>query len=97
MSLSIYLIGVAIFWGDHVYGAVLLNVLTQWMVVVTIITLWLLILAGVKVTREKDSGDRIVTDLRRLDSNRPPRQEETRWRMDGNGLNLNPREPSFQV
>jgi len=54
MSFAIYLVGVAIFLGGLVYGAILLNVPHQWIVVGGIILLGLSIITGVKVTRQKD-------------------------------------------
>ncbi|MES2491186.1 MAG: hypothetical protein V4607_15470 [Pseudomonadota bacterium] len=54
MSFAIYLVGVAIFLGGLVYGAVLLNVPHQWIVVGAIIMLGFSIITGVKVTRQKD-------------------------------------------
>jgi uncharacterized membrane protein YiaA len=55
MSFAIYLVGVAIFLGGLVYGAVLLNVPHQWIVVGAIVLLGFSIITGVKVTRQKDS------------------------------------------
>ena len=54
MSFAIYLIGVAIFIGGLVYGAVLLDVPTAWIAVGAAVMLGLSILTGVKVTRQKD-------------------------------------------
>jgi hypothetical protein len=54
MSFLIYIIGVVIFLGGLVYGAVLMQVPTQWIVVGTIVLLGLSILGGVSVTRQKD-------------------------------------------
>lgn len=54
MSFAIYIVGVAIFIGGLIYGAVLLNVPHQWIAVGAIVMLGLSILSGVKVTRQKD-------------------------------------------
>jgi len=54
MTFAIYLAGVAILIGGLVYGAVILNVPSQWIVVGAIVTLGLAVLTGVKVTRQKD-------------------------------------------
>lgn len=54
MSFSIYIVGVAIFIGGLIYGAVLMNVPSQWIVVATLIMLGLSVLMGVNVTRQKD-------------------------------------------
>jgi hypothetical protein len=54
MSFAIYIIGVVIFIGGLIYGAVLLNVPHQWIAVGTLVLLGLSILTGVKVTRQKD-------------------------------------------
>ena len=54
MSFAIYIVGVAIFIGGLVYGAVILNVPHQWIAVGAIVLLGLSIVSGVKVTRQKD-------------------------------------------
>lgn len=57
MSFSIYIVGVLIFIGGLIYGAVLMNVPTQWIVVGTLIVLGLAVLTGVNITRQKDAAD----------------------------------------
>lgn len=54
MSFVIYIIGVAIFMGGMIYGAVLLNIPSQWIIVGSLVVLGLAVLTGVKVTRQKD-------------------------------------------
>lgn len=54
MSFLIYIIGVVIFIGGLIYGAVLMNVPTQWIVVGTLVLLGLSVLMGVNSTRQKD-------------------------------------------
>lgn len=57
MSFAIYLVGFLIFIGGLVYGAVLLHVPAQWIVVGAILLLGLAILTGVRSTRQKDSAN----------------------------------------
>ncbi len=54
MTFLIYIVGVAIFIGGLIYGAVLMQVPQQWIVVGAIVLLGLSVLAGVSVTRQKD-------------------------------------------
>jgi len=54
MSFAIYIVGVMIFIGGLIYGAILLNVPHQWIIAGTLVLLGLSILTGVKVTRQKD-------------------------------------------
>ncbi|MDZ4811024.1 MAG: hypothetical protein SGI99_00210 [Pseudomonadota bacterium] len=54
MSFAIYIIGVAIFIGGLIYGAVLMNVPQQWIAVGAIVLLGLSVLMGVNATRQKD-------------------------------------------
>jgi len=54
MSFAIYITGFLILIGGLVYGAILLNVPYQWIIVGSIVMLGLAVLAGVKVTRQKD-------------------------------------------
>jgi uncharacterized membrane protein YoaK (UPF0700 family) len=54
MSFLIYVIGVAIFMCGLIYGAVLLNIQHQWIVVGSLVIMGLAVLTGVKVTRQKD-------------------------------------------
>ncbi|HUP93101.1 MAG TPA: hypothetical protein VM074_12715 [Solimonas sp.] len=56
MSFALYITGFAIFIGGLIYGAVLLNVPTEWIVVGGIVMLGLAVLTGVKATRQKDPG-----------------------------------------
>ena len=54
MSFAIYLTGFLILIGRLVYGAVLLSIPYQWIVMGAIVLLGLAVLSGVKVTRQKD-------------------------------------------
>ena len=56
MSFGLYLAGFAILIGGLVYGAAIMHVPAQWIVVGTIVLLGLGILTGVKATRQKDSS-----------------------------------------
>ncbi|MDP3859836.1 MAG: hypothetical protein Q8Q73_18910 [Stagnimonas sp.] len=55
MSLLIYLTGFLILIGGLAYGAVLLHVATEWIVVGGIVLLGLAVLTGVKAMRQKDT------------------------------------------
>lgn len=57
MSYALYVIGFVIVIGGLIYGAVLMHVPTQWIVVGSIVLLGLAILTGVKATRQKDSSN----------------------------------------
>ncbi len=54
MSFMIYIIGVLIFLAGLIYGAVLLGIPQQWIVVGSIIVFGLCVLGGVGRTRQKD-------------------------------------------
>ena len=56
MSFGLYLAGFAILIGGLVYGAAIMHVPAQWIVVGAIVLLGLGILTGVKATRQKDSS-----------------------------------------
>lgn len=56
MSFAIYIVGYLILIGGLVYGAVILKVPVQWIVVGGVVLAGLGILTGVKATRQKDSG-----------------------------------------
>ena len=54
MSFAIYIVGFLIFIGGLAYGAVLLHVPQQWIIVGAVVLLGLGLLTGVKSTRQKD-------------------------------------------
>ncbi len=54
MSFALYITGFLIFIGALIYGAVLLNVSSQWIVVGALALIGLAVLTGVKATRQKD-------------------------------------------
>jgi uncharacterized membrane protein len=54
MSYVLYVVGFLIIIGGLIYGAVLLQVPTQWIVVCSVVLLGIAILTGVKATRQKD-------------------------------------------
>jgi uncharacterized membrane protein HdeD (DUF308 family) len=56
MSFGIYLTGCVVVIAGLIYGASLMHVPTQWMVVSGLVLGGLGILMGVKVTRQKDSA-----------------------------------------
>jgi uncharacterized membrane protein len=56
MSYFLYVFGYLIVIGGLIYGAILLHVPTQWIVVGSVVLLGLAILTGVKATRQKDSS-----------------------------------------
>jgi len=56
MSFGIYLSGCVVVIAGLIYGASLMHVPTQWMVVSGLVLVGLGILMGVKVTRQKDSA-----------------------------------------
>ncbi len=55
MSFAIYIVGFLIVIGALVYGAVLLNVPTEWIAVGSIALTGMAVLSGVKATRMKDT------------------------------------------
>jgi uncharacterized membrane protein len=57
MSFGLYAIGFAIMLGGLMYGAHLMHMPTQWIVVGGIVLLGVGILSGVKATRQKDSSE----------------------------------------
>ena len=54
MSYALYVIGFVVVIGGLIYGAVLMHIPTQWIVVGSVILLGIAVLRGVKATREKD-------------------------------------------
>lgn len=54
MSFALYVFGFLIAIGGLIYGAVILHVPTQWIVVGGVVLVGLGILTGVKATRQKD-------------------------------------------
>lgn len=56
MSFALYVVGFLIAIGGLIYGAVILHVPTQWIVVGGVVLVGLGILTGVKATRQKDSA-----------------------------------------
>jgi hypothetical protein len=56
MSYGLYLVGFVIIIGGLIYGAVLLHLPTQWIVVGSVVLLGIAIVKGVKATRQKDPG-----------------------------------------
>ncbi|MDM4771704.1 hypothetical protein [Solimonas sp. SE-A11] len=54
MSFAIYIVGFLILIGGLAYGAVLLHVPQEWIVVGSIVMLGIGLLTGVKSTRQKD-------------------------------------------
>ena len=56
MSFGIYLAGLLVVIAGLIYGASLMHVPTQWIVVGGLVLVGLGILTGVKVTRQKDSA-----------------------------------------
>lgn len=54
MSYTLYIIGFIIVIGGLIYGAVLMHVPQQWIIVGTIVLFGIAILTGVKATRQKD-------------------------------------------
>ena len=57
MSYALYVVGFVIVIGGLIYGAVLMHVPTEWIVVGSVILLGMAILTGVKATRQKDSSN----------------------------------------
>ncbi len=56
MSFGIYLTGCVVVIAGLIYGASLMHMPTQWIVVSGLVLVGLGILMGVKVTRQKDSA-----------------------------------------
>ena len=56
MSYVLYVVGFVIVIGGMVYGAALLHVPAQWIVVCSVMLLGIAILTGVKATRQKDQS-----------------------------------------
>jgi hypothetical protein len=54
MSYGLYVAGFLIVIGGLIYGAVLMHVPTQWIVVGSVVLIGMAILTGVKATRQKD-------------------------------------------
>lgn len=54
MSYGLYVIGFLIVIGGLIYGAFLLHVQMQWIVVGSVVLLGIAILTGVKAARQKD-------------------------------------------
>jgi hypothetical protein len=54
MSYTLYIIGFVIVIGGLIYGAILMHVPQQWIIVGSILLLGIAILTGVKTTRQKD-------------------------------------------
>jgi uncharacterized membrane protein YecN with MAPEG domain len=54
MSFAIYIVGFVILIGGLIYGATMLHVPSQWIVVGAVVLTGLGILTGVKATRQKD-------------------------------------------
>jgi ABC-type Mn2+/Zn2+ transport system permease subunit len=54
MSYVLYVVGFVIVIGGLIYGAALLHVPAQWIVVCSVVLLGIAILTGVKATRQKD-------------------------------------------
>ena len=56
MSYGLYVVGFLIIIGGLIYGAVLLHLPPQWIVVGSVVLLGIAIVKGVKATRQKDPG-----------------------------------------
>jgi len=56
MSYALYIVGFVIIIGGLIYGAVLLQVPTHWIVVGSVVLLGIAIVKGVKATRQKDAS-----------------------------------------
>ena len=54
MSFGLYILGYFILIGGLIYGATLLHIPNQWIVVGTIVMVGLAVLSGVATTRQKD-------------------------------------------
>ena len=56
MSYTLYVVGFLIVIGGLIYGAFLLHIPTQWIVVGLVVLIGIAILTGVKATRQKDAS-----------------------------------------
>ena len=56
MSFGIYLVGIILVIAGLVYGAAMLHLPTQWIVVAALVMLGLGVVTAVKSTRERDSA-----------------------------------------
>jgi len=56
MSYTLYVVGFLIVIGGLIYGAFLLHIPTQWIVVGSVVLIGIAILTGVKATRQKDAS-----------------------------------------
>ena len=56
MSFGIYLFGIVLVIGGLVYGASMLDVPVQWIVVVALVLLGVGVVAAVKATRQRDAA-----------------------------------------
>jgi hypothetical protein len=56
MSFALYLVGFLVLIGGLIYGAALMHVPTQWIVVAVLVLVGLGIVTGVKNTRQKDAS-----------------------------------------
>ncbi len=54
MSFVIYIVGTVIFMAGLIYGAILVKIPSQWIIVGSLVALGLAVLTGVKATRQKD-------------------------------------------
>ena len=54
MSYTLYVVGFLIVIGGLIYGAFLLHLPAQWIVVGSVVLIGIAILTGVKATRQKD-------------------------------------------
>ena len=54
MSYTLYMVGFLIVIGGLVYGAVLMHIPTQWIVVGSVVLVGMAILKGVQATRQRD-------------------------------------------
>jgi hypothetical protein len=54
MSYTLYVVGFVIVIGGMIYGAALMHVPAQWIVVGSVVLMGMAIVKGVKATRQKD-------------------------------------------
>jgi hypothetical protein len=57
MSYALYLVGYLVMIGGLCYGAMLLHVVTHWIIVGAVVLSGLAILSGFKATRQKDPAN----------------------------------------